>query len=152
MSRTYVPAELRRLIRNRASECCEYCLTPEAASFVPHEVDHIVAEKHGGPTTAENMALACALFNNAKASDLTSIDPQTGDIVPIFHPRRDQWTDHFRLADAEIIPLTPVGRVTVRLLQLNHPDRIVERELLISVNLIRPPAIAAVEINPLYET
>ena len=139
MSQTYVPAELRRLVRERARECCEYCLLPESAAFAPHEVDHIIAEKHGGRTNADNLALSCIVCNQRKANDLTPIDPVTGTIVPLFHPRRDGWSSHFQLAEARIEPLTPTGRVTVRLLQLNHPNRVEERELLIAAGLIKTP-------------
>jgi hypothetical protein len=94
-------------------------------------VDHVVAEKHGGLTEEANLALARALCNQRKGSDLTSIDPETGAITSLFQPRREQWNDHFRLVGARIEPLTPTGRVTVRLLQLNAPERIEERELLL---------------------
>lgn len=66
-------------------------------------------------------------------SDLTSLDPLTGEIIRLFHPRRDKWTDYFRLNGAIIEPVTDVGRVTVKLLQLNRTDRIAERKLLIAL-------------------
>jgi HNH endonuclease len=65
MSATHIPAALRRLVRERARE---YCLIPEAVTFAAHAIDHIVADKHGGPTTAENLALSCAICNGHKAS------------------------------------------------------------------------------------
>src|SRR5262245_44019207 len=139
MSQTYVPTELRRLVRTRAEDRCEYCLIPESVTFATHEVDHIVAEKHGGQTDADNLALSCAVCNKFKGSDLTSIDPETGAVVLLFHPRRDRWPSHFQLTNARIEPLTPTGRVTVRLLQLNHPDRIAERELLVAAGLLATP-------------
>jgi hypothetical protein len=138
MALKYVPVALRRLVRARAAECCEYCLVPERFTLATHWVDHIVAEKHGGQTEEANLALSCVLCNQRKGSDLTSIDPQTGQITPLFHPRRDQWFDHFRLVGARIEPLTPTGRVTVRLLQLNHADRIEERELMLPLGLLPP--------------
>ena len=135
MSRTYIPSALRRLVSERAGGCCEYCLIPEAAVFTAHEIDHIVAEKHGGTTEADNLALSCVLCNKHKGSDLASIDPQTGEIVPLYHPRRDKWHEHFQLNGAEFIALTSIGRVTVRLLQLNRRDRIEERRLLIEAEM-----------------
>jgi hypothetical protein len=125
-------------VRARAAECCEYCLVPEQLTLAAHWVDHVVAEKHGGQTEEGNLALSCVLCNQHKGSDLTSIDPQTGQIAPLFHPRRDRWLDHFRFAGARIEPLTPTGRVTVRLLQLNHSDRIEERELMLRLGLLPP--------------
>jgi hypothetical protein len=103
-----------------------------------HWVDHVIAEKHGGQTEESNLALCCALCNQRKGSDLTSIDPQTGEITPLFHPRRDRWAAHFRLVGAQLAPLTPTGRATVRLLQLNHPDRLEERELLLRLGALSP--------------
>lgn len=107
--------------------------------FAVHEIDHIIAQKHGGPTDADNLALSCALCNKHKGSDLASLDPETGLIVPLYHPRRDHWTDHFQVHAGQVVPLTPTGRVTVRLLQLNHPDRVEERTLLIAAKLSRFP-------------
>lgn len=130
MAKKHVPAATRRAVRARAAERCEYCLFPERLSLAPHWVDHVVAEKHGGQTVEENLALSCAPCNQRKGTDLTSIDPETGAIVPLFDPRRDRWADHFRLDGARIEPLTAVGRVTVRLLQLNAAERLRERELL----------------------
>jgi hypothetical protein len=143
MAQKYIPVPLRRLVRSRAAECCEYCLVPERLTLAVHWVDHIVAEKHGGQTEESNLALSCVLCNQRKGSDLTSIDPQTGEITPLFHPRRDRWLDHFRLLGALIEPLTATGRVTVRLLQLNHLDRIEEREL-----VLRLGSLPSSEGNP----
>jgi HNH endonuclease len=98
-----------------------------------HEIDHIYAEKHGGETLFINLCLCCWICNRHKGSDLTSLDPETGEITPLFHPRRDVWTEHFRLNGALIEGITPQGRVTVRLLQLNNPNRVRERQLLIAM-------------------
>ncbi len=83
---TYVPAPLRRLVRDRARERCEYCLFPDAVGFYLHEIDHVVAEKHEGQTIENNLCLSCWVCNRHKGSDLTSIDPRTGAIAPLFHP------------------------------------------------------------------
>ena len=139
MSRTHIPAELRRSVRLRARECCEYCLIPESMTLAAHEIDHVIAEKHGGPTEADNLALACALYNGFKGSDLASIDAESGAIVPLFNPRPDRWTEHFRLEAGRIEPLTASGRATVRLLQLNHPHRVEERLLLVAARILLAP-------------
>lgn len=143
MSRTHIPAELRRLVRQRARDCCEYCLMPESMTLATHEIDHVIAEKHGGPTEAGNLALACALCNGFKGSDLASIDAASGAIVLLFNPRRDRWTEHFRLENGRIEPLTAIGRATASLLQLNHPLRVEERLLLGATGLIRAPEALA---------
>ncbi|HEY9848636.1 MAG TPA: HNH endonuclease signature motif containing protein [Leptolyngbyaceae cyanobacterium] len=139
MSRTYISSTLRQLVYDRANGCCEYCLIPEATSFAKHEIDHIIAEKHDGLTEAENLALSCTVCNKHKGSDLTSIDPETSQITPLYNPRRDRWSEHFQLSDGQFIPLTAIGRVTIRLLQLNHPNRVKERQLLIATNLLTLP-------------
>jgi hypothetical protein len=97
-------------------------------------VEHIVAEKHGGATNEDNLALACPYCNRFKGTDLGSIDPETGQLTPFFNPRTQQWEEHFRLEGPRILPLTPEGRVTVAILQFNYPDRILERRRLIEVD------------------
>ena len=126
-----VPAPLRRLVRDRARERCEYCLLPDAVGFYPHEVDHVVAEKHEGQTVEDNLCLSCWVCNRHKGSDLTSIDPQTGEITSLFHPRKDRWDDHFRLHGPDIEGITPSGRTTVRLLHFHDPDQLELRGVLI---------------------
>jgi hypothetical protein len=135
----YIPALLRQEVYDRAGGQCEYCLIPQAVSLLSLEVDHIIAQKHGGETEASNLALACSLCNKYKGSDLASIDSESGAITPLFHPRRQQWTDHFRLEDAQIAPITAIGRVTVVLLQLNQPERVAERELLLAAGALQIP-------------
>lgn len=114
---------------SRASLLCEYCLLLEEDTYFGCEVDHIVSRKHGGLTLEDNLSYACAACNRNKGSDIASLDPETGGLVPFFNPRRDRWVDHFRLADdgVTIVPLTPVGRVTVRILGINLTDRLLER-------------------------
>jgi len=136
MSKTYIPVVLRKQVYERAKGCCEYCRIPDRATFAPHEIDHIIAEKHGGQTEAENLALSCTLCNKHKGSDLASVDPETGEIVPLYHPRFNQWNEHFRLSGAEFVPLTAMGRVTIQLLQLNRKDRVEERQLLLEAGMM----------------
>jgi HNH endonuclease len=137
MSRTYISVSLRKQVYDRANGCCEYCLIPDLASFSPHEIDHIIAEKHDGRTESENLALSCTLCNKHKGSDLASIDPDTEKIVPLYHPRQNIWHEHFCLSGAEFLPLTAIGRVTIRLLQLNRRDRVEERQILIQAGIIK---------------
>jgi 5-methylcytosine-specific restriction endonuclease McrA len=128
---TYIPAELRRQVRERAHYCCEYCLISEGFDFYTYEVDHIVAEKHRGTTSLENLCLSCFECNHFKGSDLGSVDVETDTVVPLFHPRRMRWEDHFRLEDGVIVPLSPEGRVTEFLLRFNNTERVDERQQLI---------------------
>lgn len=143
MSKTYIPTALRVLVSDRANNACEYCLIPEIAVLAPLEIDHVIAEKHGGKTVEENLALACSLCNKHKGSDLASIDPKNDEIVRLYHPRRDRWNKHFQLANnGEIKPLSPIGRVTAKLLQKNQLSRIKERELLNQSSVLRIPGAA----------
>jgi len=125
---TYIPESLRREIVERAGDRCEYCQLPASLSFYPHEVDHIIALKHGGTTVVDNLALACWRCNRYKGSDLGSFDPQTGEHCFLFNPRSQVWDEHFTLQDAQIIGETPEGRTTAHLLKFNTPARITERQ------------------------
>ncbi|MDJ1170587.1 HNH endonuclease signature motif containing protein [Roseofilum sp. BLCC_M154] len=127
---SYIPTALRRLVTERAKHCCEYCQLPDNVGFYPHEFDHIIAQKHGGRTEADNLVLACWRCNRHKGTDLGSFDPETGKFSFLFNPRTQSWSQHFRQEDGEIFGLTPEGRTTALLLQLNQPDRITERKLL----------------------
>lgn len=118
---------LREQVAARAENRCEYCLTSEDESFARHQVDHVIAVKHGGETAPENLALCCTLCNRRKGSDLSSLDPETGQLTPLYHPRRDQWHQHFEQRGGHIAGLTASGRATVELLRLNQPDRVKER-------------------------
>jgi 5-methylcytosine-specific restriction endonuclease McrA len=138
VSTTHVPVELRRAVRERAAQCCEYCLVPESHALFSHEIDHIIAEKHGGQTSLENLCLSCAPCNQLKGTDLASIDPETNAIVRLFRPRQDRWTDHFLWKGAKFEPRTDVGRVTARLLRLNAPNRVAVRSILLAAGVMRP--------------
>jgi len=126
MSITYIPSVVRKLVEQRSGYLCEYCLLPAGVSFFPHEIDHIVAEKHGGLTAQDNLAYTCWRCNRYKGTDLGSFDPATNEFCSLFHPRSQQWQEHFKLQDNEIIGITPEGRTTTKLLKLNSDERIVE--------------------------
>jgi hypothetical protein len=130
VSLTHIPAALRRLIVERAENRCEYCLLPALLAFFSHEVDHVIAEKHGGKTEAANLAFACWRCNRHKGSDLGSFDPQTQTFSLLFNPRQQVWTEHFAFQEEQIIGLTAEGRTTVNLLQLNSAERLAERRSL----------------------
>ncbi|MEG5034165.1 HNH endonuclease signature motif containing protein [Microcoleus sp. AT3-D2] len=136
---SYVPATLRRLVTQRAAEQCEYCRFPQTAALFAFEMEHIIAEKHDGITVVENLALSCPCCNRFKGTDLGSIDPETQQLTPFFNPRLQKWSDHFRLDRGTIVPLTPQGRVTAKILQFNLPERILEREQLITSGEYPPP-------------
>lgn len=130
-----VSAALRREVRERAHGCCEYCYMPDSEPLYPHEPDHIRALKHGGVTTSDNLAYACFVCNRTKGSDIASYDPVSDELTPLFNPRQQVWSEHFRFNGPLIEPLTAVGRVSVRLLKLNQPSRIVTRDQLMQAGL-----------------
>lgn len=125
-----VPDSVRRFVAARAGNRCEYCLLHERDSYTPHQVDHILSRKHGGSSDPANLAWACIRCNAWKGSDVSSVDLETGELLELFHPRRHRWSDHFKLLGHMIVPLTPVGVVTARLLPLNSDQRIAERRAL----------------------
>lgn len=136
---SYISPTLRQAVAERARHRCEYCLYPRVAAFLTFEIEHIIAEKHSGQTVSENLALACPHCNRAKGTDLGSLDPITKLLTPFYNPRTQAWREHFALQGAEIIPLTPEGRVTVAILQLNEPDRMAERQRLLLAGLFKLP-------------
>jgi hypothetical protein len=112
-------AAARDLVRRRAAERCEYCRLHQENSELNHHVEHIVAKQHGGPDDPNNLALACHRCNLHKGPNLTGIDPQTGQVVPLFHPRRDRWSEHFVFAGARLEGISATGRATVQVLAMN---------------------------------
>jgi len=131
VSQSAIPATVRLAVRQRAKGRCEYCLLHEDDALLPHEPDHIVAAQHGGISAMENLALACFDCNRLKGPNLSSVDPESGAVVPLFHPRREDWGEHFRVEGARIVPLTPTGRATVGLLRFNARERLVHRAALL---------------------
>src|SRR5579872_2322421 len=137
-----------RSIRNqvivRAGARCEYCLMPQEFTDVSHEVDHVIAEKHRGPTRLDNLALACFHCNNHKGPSIAGIDPASGDVVRLYHPRRDRWGEHFFWAGPRLVGATPIGRVTVEVLEINLRHRMIHRQALIEEGVF-PPATPPVD-------
>lgn len=127
-----VSASLRRVVFQRANGVCEYCLIHQDDACFSFHVDHIVSRKQRGASDAANLALACIRCNVAKGTDPGAFVGDPPRLVRHFHPRRDRWTHHFRLSDARIVPLSDEGEATVRLLDLNAPDRLLLRESLIA--------------------
>jgi hypothetical protein len=116
-----VTLALRRVVIERARGRCEYCGLAQISQEATFHIDHIKPRAAGGLTVLENLALACvscSLFKEAKRS---AADPQTGRSTPLFHPRRQSWSDHFRWDDVELIGTSATGRATVVALRMNRP-------------------------------
>jgi len=122
--------EVRQIVASRANYVCEYCLIAEADAYFRFQVEHIISRKHGGSSKLENLALACVFCNRYKGSDIASLIPETNELVRLYNPRTMRWREHFRLNEVLIEPLAAIGEATVRILQMNHDDQILERQVL----------------------
>ena len=123
-------ARLDRLVRQRALGRCEYCRLPAKSHPAPFQIDHVIARQHGGRTEGDNLALACIHCNRYKGPNIAGMDPGTGEIVRLFHPRADEWTEHFAWKGTMLIGQTAVGRATIRALNMNAPSIVELREAL----------------------
>jgi hypothetical protein len=130
-------AAVRALVGHRAGYRCEYCGLPEQHVPVVFHLEHIIPKQHGGSDDPANLSYACSRCNWSKGPNLGGIDGVTGQIVPLFDPRRQSWADHFGWKGALIVGQTPTGRATVHVLQMNAPRRVQLRARLIARG-IRP--------------
>jgi 5-methylcytosine-specific restriction endonuclease McrA len=121
-------ARLRQFVRHRAKNYCEYCALPQASEPLPFHIEHIIPRQHGGKDSADNLALACHHCNLQKGTNLSGLDPVTEKLTRLFHPRLDDWDDHFKNRDGEIIGLSAIGRTTPTLLRMNEDGRLQLRE------------------------
>ena len=124
-------AATRELIRERARRRCEYCRFPDQALDLPFHVEHIVASVHQIDDSLANLAWACPRCNLRKGTNLSTIDPATGNKVDLFNPRNMVWDDHFAFRNGYVIGITPCGRGTVQLLDINNENRLNHRRKLI---------------------
>lgn len=122
MTKKRLPRKLRQLVRERAQGHCEYCICPESHATQEHSQDHIFLEDLGGKSIAENLALACQDCNNAKYNKTQAPDPVSREMIPLFHPRKDLWREHFAWSEDSLtlVGLTPTGRATIEALRLNR--------------------------------
>jgi len=132
----------RQAVISRAKSCCEYCQSQLRFAMDPFSLEHIWPRSRGGKTTLENLALSCQGCNWFKGSRVEGVDELTGQIVPLFHPRQQSWTDHFAWnPDCTVmVGLTPMGRATVTLLQLNREGLVNLRRVLYKLKL-HPPVL-----------
>lgn len=132
-----IPEYLREATAKRASFRCEYCQIPHIDSFYGFQVDHIISRKHHGKTILSNLAFACPDCNRYKGTDLGTYLGNTLTLTRFFHPRLDFWNDHFETDNSGFIATkTLIAEATEKIFQLNHPDRIIERQLLWRLDLM----------------
>lgn len=140
MSKSYISKELRTFVEERAKGYCEYCLSSSQFSPSHFEMEHIQPESKGGITNNQNLALACRRCNGLKFTHTQYQDGETKEVVNLYHPRKDNWYDHFYWNEDETILIgkTPSGRAIISLLQINRESNMNQRELLRLVGL-HPP-------------
>lgn len=123
-------ADLIRRVWQRARGRCEYCRLPSEFHPSPFQIDHVIARQHGGASEYENLALACIRCNRFKGPNIAGRDPSGDNVVRLFNPRKDNWTEHFVWDGPELRALTPVGRVTIAVLSINDQEATLLRKLL----------------------
>jgi hypothetical protein len=135
MARKALGVEQKLAVAHRAGGCCEYCRSQERFSADPFSVEHITPLSRGGSDELTNLAFSCQGCNSRKYVSTTAFDPVSGDRVPLYHPRRENWSDHFAWSEdyTLVIGLTPAGRATVAKLQLNREGVVNLRRVLQAV-------------------
>src|SRR5205807_1590389 len=134
-----IPASLARRVRQRAGDVCEYCRLPQWSQEATFHVDHIHPLADGGPTKEENLALACVTCSLRKGARTQARDPKRKVLVPLFHPRRDRWADHFRWTKTwRLAGRTATGRATVTALGMNRPAIVFIRRAWVALGRFPP--------------
>jgi hypothetical protein len=142
---------LAREVRGRARNFCEYCRVPQSCyPTVPFPIDHIIARQHGGSTSIDNLDLSCLHDNTHKGPNIAGLDPQTLRITRLFNPRKDRWERHFAWDGPFLVGRTAVGRTTIVVLAMNHPDAVAVRRSLIAEG--RFPTDSRSKHDPLPES
>jgi hypothetical protein len=116
-------------VARRALHRCEYCHAPELVFNLRFEVEHVIPVAQGGEDDEANLALACRSCNLHKGIDVSGVDPISGEVVRLFHPRLDRWSEHFQVdqVTGSIVGKTPLGRATVSCLSLNSASQLLAR-------------------------
>ncbi|MBW3540120.1 MAG: HNH endonuclease [Planctomycetes bacterium] len=135
MARKAIGRQTRQRVRKRAGGRCEYCRHPDSFACSPFACEHVIPRARGAGDAFNELAWACAGCNSHKYDKVRSPDPESGRQTPLFNPRRQRWSDHFRWSDDGLLisGQTPTGRATVAALHLNRPELIHLRSALISV-------------------
>ena len=132
----YVSPTTRQTVAQRADFRCEYCRVQAEFAYFPFHIEHIISLKHGGLTHLDNLAYACQICNLSKGSDIATFLNDMEDIVRFFNPRKDIWQEHFEVDKSGwITSLTDIAAATIKILDLNHPDSIIERRELLKRGL-----------------
>jgi len=131
----HIPDSVKSLIAERAAYRCEYCRMPQSYAHYRFHYEHIIALQHGGTSHPDNLAYASSICNWKKGPNLSSVLEEDGPLIRLFHPRKDHWPDHFEVVEGVIYSRTDVGAATIKLLEFNHPDILIERRELVRLGL-----------------
>jgi hypothetical protein len=123
----YISRANRRLVIERAGHRCEYCRVLEYLSAFDYHIDHIIGTQHGGLNLPNNLAFVCSPCNWKKGPNISTILKLDGPLIPLFNPRIQDWFEHFEIKRGLILPKTSIGEATIKLLELNTPDKVEER-------------------------
>lgn len=134
----YVSKKIRKQVAKRANLCCEYCLSFEGHAFIKFQIEHIISIKHGGTNELDNLAYSCFYCNNNKGTDLGTIT-DNHPLLPFYHPRKDEWLEHFEISDHIILPKTVIAKGTIKILGLNEEARLIERLALLEAGFFPHP-------------
>jgi len=121
---------LRKQVAKRAVFRCEYCKLKESDSYLSFEVERIIAQKHGGGNEISNLAYSCPRCNQYKGTDLTTFLGSYQNLIPLFNPRLQVWSENFKIENGLILPKTKIGEATIKLLKFNLSERVELRRLL----------------------
>jgi hypothetical protein len=133
-------AARRREIVRRAGGRCEYCRLSQEGQVATFPIDHIVPVSKDGGNELDNLALACPRCNALKWAASDALDPLTGEIWALFHPRRDAWVEHFHWSatiPGILVGTTPSARATIEALQINATSMVQLRKALFKIGLFR---------------
>jgi HNH endonuclease len=133
-----ISRSMQQQVRERPNRLCEYCQLPDALTTLPFQIDHIIAEKHGGPALLENLAYSCLQCNTFKGPNIAGVDQETQAVVRLFHPRQDIWLEHFAWDGPRLLGRTSIGRVTIAVLAINVPYRLEVRRALVAEGVFPP--------------
>jgi 5-methylcytosine-specific restriction endonuclease McrA len=141
MPKKQITTKQRNQVQFRAKRCCEYCRSQELFATESFSIDHVIPRVKGGRTELNNLAYACLGCNGFKYIHTHGTDPATGETVPLFHPRQDEWADYFAWREnlTKIIGTTAIGRATVVTLRLNRESVVNLRKLLLLIDK-HPPS------------
>ena len=124
---SYLSKSARRFVIARAGNRCEYCRVLDYLVSFEYHVEHIIGIQHGGTNALSNLAYACSSCNWKKGPNISTILYLGGELIPLFNPRKQNWFDNFEVNKGELLPLSPVGQATIKLLELNELTRIEAR-------------------------